>query len=407
MVATKPESNALESPNTFFEDLEQTVENTAAECKLYNDICKSVNYDFDMALEESNLGKIPYVPWTLFKQSNERFKALLRGDAFKKLEYWMESSSTTGDPSIVGRMQEDIEVLKDNYNHVFTTFSEKEKVNNLILFAPKKRFINKIKHTFHGKDSYLLYKSIVDIWENKNINYLLQFFLGKTIWNIITTFKLKPVIGINGKKLESELIRVEENNIPTIMANSPLWMHKILNDYYKKKERTFDMSEHFYIITGGGGWGGTKGRVKLGHKVEKKTFINQMCDMFNITKDKFCDNFAATESPMACGAHWSDTYNDFIFHVNKNRGRIVIRDVNSLEPIKETGKHGLLEFITPYGVKSYAGVAVLLDDLAQVENWKRCPECGREGPIFRVLGRFTPSIGKGCSSLFRMDPVKL
>ena len=407
MNKTPPKSSVKRSSKTFFEDLSQTIKNTAIECELYKEICESLNYDYDVPLNESNLGQIPYVPWTMFKQSNDNFKDLLRGDTFKKLDFWMESSSTTGDPSIVGRLQDDIEVLRDNYDHVFTSFSQKEKVDNLILFAPKKRFINKIKHTFYGKDSYLLYKSIVDIWENKNIHYLLQMFLGKTIWNIIKTFKLKPVIGINGEKLESELIRVEENNIPTIMANSPLWMHKILNDYYKERGRTFDMSGHFHIITGGGGWSGVKGRVKLDHEVEKERFVNQMCEMFNITTDKFCDNFAATESPLACGAHWSEKYKDFVFHVNKNRGRIVIRDVNSLKSIKETGKPGLLEFITPYGVKSYAGVAVLLDDIAQVENWERCPECGREGPIFRVRGPFSPSVGKGCSSLFRMDPVNL
>ncbi|MFX1386403.1 MAG: hypothetical protein ACFE9M_04225, partial [Promethearchaeota archaeon] len=248
---------------------------------------------------------------------------------------------------------------------------------------------------------------IVDIWEGKHVNFLLQFFLGKTIRKMITTFKPRAVIGINGKLLKSELDRVEKGKIPSIMANSPLWMHKVLKDYYQKEKKTFDLSEHFYIITGGGGWDGTKGRVKLGYHVKKPEFIEQMCDMFNITTDKFCDNFAATESPMACGGHWSKHYNDFILHVNKKQGRIVIRDIESLEPITNTGKPGILELITPYGVNSYAGVAVLLDDIVQVENWERCPECGREGAIFRVLGRLTPSIGKGCSSLFSLDAYKL
>ena len=67
----------------------------------------------------------------------------------------------------------------------------------------------------------------------------------------------------------------------------------------------------------------------------------------------------------------------------------------------------ILELITPYGVESYAGLSVLLDDIVQVENWERCPECGREGTIFRVLGRLTPSIGKGCSSLFTLDAYNL
>jgi hypothetical protein len=184
-------------------------------------------------------------------------------------------------------------------------------------------------------------------------------------------------------------------------------MHKVLNDYYQKKKKTFDMAENIHIITGGGGWDGIKGRIRLGHTVDKSEFIEQMCNMFHITTDKFCDNFAATESPMACGGHWSKRYNDFVLHINNDKGRIVVRDVNTLEPIKKTGEPGILELITPYGVNSYAGVAVLLDDLVQVVNWEKCPECNRKGAIFRVVGRLTPSIGKGCSSLFSLNAFKL
>ncbi len=395
------------SSNKFYNDLAATVKETAADCKLYRNFCDEVEFDFNTTLNDSKLGEIPYISWNLFKQSNEKFKELLRGDTFEKLDSWMESSSTCGDPSIVGRLDDDIQVLKSNYNDVFNSYSIKDQINNLILFAPNVRFINKIRHKFYGKNSYLLYKSIVDIWEGKHINYLLQLFFGKTIWKIITSFKLRVVVGINGKSLKSELNRVDKKKIPTIIANSPLWMHKVLNDYYEKQKRTFDMSDNIRIITGGGGWDGIKGRIKLDHQVDKTEFIEQMCDMFNITTDKFCDNFAATESPMACGGHWSKRYNDFILHINNNQGRIVVRDVNTLEPITKTGEPGILELITPYGVKSYAGVAVLLDDLVQVENWEKCPECGREGAIFRIVGRVTPSIGKGCSSLFSLDAHKL
>jgi hypothetical protein len=395
------------SCSKVLEDLSTVIRETAGDCAIYKKQCNVVEYDFDASLKESNLGEIPYIPWSFFKQSNNLFKDLLRGSTLDKLDFWMESSSTCGDPSIVGRLESDIDVLKANYDDVFNSFSKKDDVNNLILFAPKIYVINKIRHTFYDKNSYLLYKSIVDIWEGKHVNFLLQFFPGKTIRKTITTLKARAVIGINGKLLKTELNRIEKKNLPTIMANSSLWMHKVLNDYYQKENRTFDRSENFYIITGGGGWDGTKGRVKLGHHVNKGEFIERMCDMFNITTDKFCDNFAATESPLACGGHWSKKHNDFLLHVDHNKGRIVLRDMETLEPIKKTGEPGILELITPYGVDSYAGVAVLLDDIVQVEKWDRCPECGREGTIFRVIGRLNPSIGKGCSSLFSLDSYKL
>ncbi|TFG25672.1 MAG: hypothetical protein EU529_00230 [Promethearchaeota archaeon] len=395
------------SSNGFYEDLSNIVKETAKDCKIYKDRCNEVEYDFNTILNESNLGEIPYIPWVYFKKSNDKFKELLRGNTFEKLDFWLESSSTSGDPSVVGRLESDLEVLKTNYNDVFNSFSIKDKINNLILFAPKLYMINSIRHKFYEKNAYLLYKAVVDIWEGKHVSFLLQFFLGHTLKNFFKTGKMRAAIGISGKDLKKELNRVEKNKIPTIMANSPIWMHRVLSDYYEKEKRTFDMSGHFNIITGGGGWDGTKGRVIIGYQVEKPEFIEKMCDMFNITPDKFCDNFAATESPLACGGHWSKKYNDFILHVDKNKGRIVIRDKDTLESIRKTGETGILELITPYGVDNYAGVAVLLDDLAQVENWDKCPECGREGAIFRIMGRLTPSIGKGCSSLFNSSAFKL
>ncbi|MFW9773501.1 MAG: hypothetical protein ACFFEO_15230, partial [Candidatus Thorarchaeota archaeon] len=219
-------------------DISTTVKETADDCEIYRYFCDSVEYDFEATLKENNLGEIPYIPWSLFKLSNYKFKELLRGNSFENLDYWMESSSTCGDPSIVGRLSPDIEVLKANYSRVFNTFSYKDQVDNLILFAPNIRFINKIRHTFYGKDAYLLYKSIVDIWEGKHINYLLQFFLGRTISHILTKRKIQAVIGINGKKLKSELKRVEQEKIPSIMANSPLWMHRVLDDFYRENKRT-------------------------------------------------------------------------------------------------------------------------------------------------------------------------
>ena len=167
------------SSNKFFDNLAATVKETAADCDIYGNLCNEAEFDFNATLSDSNLGEIPYVTWNLFKQSNDKFKELLRGDTFEKLDYWMESSSTCGDPSIVGRLDDDVQVLKSNYDEVFNSFSIKDQVNNLILFAPNIRFINKMRHKFYGKNTYLLYKSIVDIWEGKHINYLLQFFFGK------------------------------------------------------------------------------------------------------------------------------------------------------------------------------------------------------------------------------------
>ena len=130
--------------NNFYKDLEIAVKETASDCEIYKNQCDKFEYNLDSTIKESTLSEIPYIPWEFFKLSNNIFKELLRGKTFDNLNYWMESSSTTGDPSIVGRLGNDIEVLKSNYNDVFNSFSAKDQVNNLILFAPKMKFINKI-----------------------------------------------------------------------------------------------------------------------------------------------------------------------------------------------------------------------------------------------------------------------
>ena len=156
--------------------------------------------------------------------------------------------------------------------------------------------------------------------------------------------------------------------------------------------------------TGGGGWSGVKGRVKTA-PIDKGEFIETLSDFFNITVDNFADCYGATESPIACGGHYSKKYNDYLLHVYKDNAHIVLRSLETLEPIKSLNEMGILEIITPYGVQSYAGVAVLLDDLVEVVDYNKCPECGRENVIvFRHVGRLTPEIGKGCSSYTRLFP---
>ena len=119
------------SSNKFYDDLAKTVKQTAQDCEMYKNRCDEIEYDFDVSLNDTNLGEIPYIPWSFFKQSTNKFKDLLRGDTFNKLDSWMESSSTTGDPSIVGRLENDIQVLKANYNDVFNTFSVKDQNRSL------------------------------------------------------------------------------------------------------------------------------------------------------------------------------------------------------------------------------------------------------------------------------------
>lgn len=389
----------------MFNDLKIEVEATSNDCKLYRHICEEQEYDFDQTIKESNIDEVPYVNWNYFKGSNNKFHELLR-IPYSELSYWTISSSTSGDPSLVGRDAEDINIFKSNYKKVFEEYSKMRSINRLILFAPSLKFMNKMPGTWMEKRGFLFYRDITDIWEDYDIDYLLEFKFLKFFLYLISHFRAKAFIEINGKKMVNSLKEVECKQIPTLVANSAPLMYQNFTDYYKKHKKGFNMPETFRIQLGGGGWDGIKGRVNLGYKINKPEFMERISDFFNIPYDNITDNFGATEVPIACGGHWSKKYEDFLFHLNKNEANIIIRDIETLERIKKTDEPGLVEILTPYGVKSYAGVAIMLDDIIKIVNFNKCVECGREGIVFRITGRMTPDIGKGCNSFTNLFPFK-
>ncbi|MFX1321693.1 MAG: hypothetical protein ACFFAQ_08615 [Promethearchaeota archaeon] len=386
-------------------DLRNEVEATSNDCKLYKQICEEKEYDFDQTIKGSNLDEVPYVNWNYFKESNKRFQELLR-IPYNKLSYWTISSSTSGDPSLVGRGAEDIEVFKNNYRKVFEEYSRMRSVERLILFAPSLEFMNKMPGTWLGKRGFLFYRDITDIWKHYEINYLLKFKVWKVLFYLITHFKAKAFIEINGKLMVKSLKEVEHQQIPTLIANSVPLIYQNFVDYHKKHKKGFNMPKTFRIQLGGGGWNGIKGRVKLEHKIDKVDFMEKISSFFNIPYDNITDNYGATEVPIACGGHWSKNYEDFLFHIDKDEASLIIRDIETLERIKKTNEPGIIEVLTPYGVKSYAGVAVMLDDIVEIVDFNKCVECGREGIVFRITGRMTPEIGKGCSSFTNLFPFK-
>jgi len=386
-------------------DLRIEVEATSNDCKLYKKISEEKEYDFDQTIKGSNLDEVPYVNWNYFKESNKRFQELLR-IPYNKLSYWTISSSTSGDPSLVGRNVEDIEVFKNNYRKVFEEYSKMRSVKRLILFAPSLEFMNKMPGTWLGKRGFLFYRDIADIWKNYEIDYLLKFKVWKFFLYLISHFRAKAFIEINGNLMVKSLKEVEHQQIPTLIANSVPLMYQNFVDYYKKHKKGFNMPKTFRIQLGGGGWNGIKGRIKLEHKINKVDFMEKMSDFFNIPYDNITDNYGATEVPIACGGHWSKNYEDFLFHIDKDEAYIIIRDIETLERIKKTNEPGIIEVLTPYGVKSYAGVAVMLDDIVEIVDFNKCVECGREGIVFRITGRMTPEIGKGCSSFTNLFPFK-
>nr|MDO8088515.1 hypothetical protein [Candidatus Sigynarchaeum springense]MDO8119108.1 hypothetical protein [Candidatus Sigynarchaeota archaeon] len=392
---------------TFMADLKETVKGTARDCKVYGDLCKKQEYDLDKTITDATLQDIPYINWQHFKMSNQLYHELLR-IPLDQIAYWTLSSSSTGDPSLVGRVGKDVEVFRDNYRVGFEEYAKMKTLKRLILFAPSLKFLNHVRVKAMEKPGYLFYRDITTIWDGYQTDFLLQFKMLKAIAYMLTHFKLKAFIEINGSAFEKALQSVEKEKTPTLMANSvPLIYTNVMDLIKKRKEEGYAMEPTFRVHTGGGGWSGVKGTVKLENPIDKGEFFEKIGKFFNIPIENFSDTFGATETPICCGGHWSKKYNDIVLHLDKKQARMVIRNTETGERIKTTKEPGLLEVVTPYGVDSYAGVAVLLDDVVEILDFNRCEECGRENLVlFRVVKKYTPESGKGCTSFTVYRPLK-
>ena len=110
------------------------------------------------------------------------------------------------------------------------------------------------------------------------------------------------------------------------------------------------------------------------------------------------DVYGFTECPVVFGSHWSEKYQDLLFHC-PHYSRIILRDIKTLEPLNKVGDRGFLEVLTPFGTSASIKHAIVIDDLIELVSKNNCSECGYEGSTFRILGRIKKNEGLGCSSL--------
>lgn len=108
--------------------------------------------------------------------------------------------------------------------------------------------------------------------------------------------------------------------------------------------------------------------------------------------------WGSTETSFAMPAHFSDSLGDFLFH-DLPWARVILRDPVTLQPLDQPNSLGLLEVVTPYGVDSFAGVAILIDDILEQVEVKDGPDCILGQRAFRFRGRAQGAEAKGCGAM--------
>ena len=378
----------------FLCDFKENIVDQYEKCKAYKVICESQNYNPKVDIsDESSIEKVPFLVTTVFKKSANMFYDLLRISP-DKLDKWTVSSSTSGDPSIVGRRNEDINKLKEvfaldneildpycDYNCVFypTPYDMKHYKSIRIMDKPTESYIGNI------------------------LGILMDMF----------DFKYKPVFLLKPYEEEFKIdVDAFENFIKThdgkndhlALRGSTILIYNAVQ-YLKKYMKPVKLGAKALVHTGGGGWDGKKGSISTGSKIERWRFVEEVSEFLGIPQENFVDTYSFTENSFPITGHYSPKFKSYLFHIPK-WGRVIIRDVKTLKPLHNVHDKGLLQMLNAYGTSSFAGASVLVDDLAEIVSNDRCPECGREGMVIKILGRVKGSEAKGCGATLNVGGNK-
>ncbi|MDH7499889.1 MAG: hypothetical protein QHH30_05825, partial [candidate division NC10 bacterium] len=183
------------------------------------------------------------------------------------------------------------------------------------------------------------------------------------------------------------------------IGGSPLLLYQSLYRYAKERGESFHLGARCQVQFGAGGWSGRKGSMRGEGPIPKQEFIPGLCELLGLESSRLvADMWGSTETSFAMPAHFSEEGGDFLFH-ELPWARVILRDPQTLKPIREPGRPGLLEVITPYGVDSFAGVAILIDDILMGVEAKDGFDCGFARRAFHFLGRAQGAEARGCGAM--------
>lgn len=170
--------------------------------------------------------------------------------------------------------------------------------------------------------------------------------------------------------LKKKLIKYSKSKFPVRTIGFPAYTYFLLKQM--KEEGLKITLPKGSVITLGGGW-----KQFYAQKVAKQEFYALVKEILGIDESHIFEFFGAAEHPILytdCRCHH--------FHVPVY-GRVIIRDVDTLEPVKN-GQVGLINLLTPM-VDSVPILSIMTDDLGILHS-EGC-ECGEKSPWLEILGR--------------------
>jgi len=394
--------------NDDFVNLMRNITREAIETNpFYKELVAKENFNLDDINKIDDLALIPTIPAILFKESNNMYEKLLKIPLESpEFELWNVSSCTSGDPSLVGRSKDDIELLASmtiKCIYEFIPIPRDEWFNTISFdFAPSVTFLNRIAMRYTKVRPIKLYGSVLHEISTRmsNPKFLIKFFPLKAVKAMIKKRGLAGAFGINTKYVFNQVrknsAKPKDEQKHISFGGSIHLLNTFMNKIMNERNIKFDLPDSV-VNFGGGGWNGHKSQLKY-PPIDKAKFVSDCVDFFGTKPDRITDMFGFTETPITFGSHWSDKHQDFIFHC-PSQARVIIRDLVTQDPLNKAGDKGFLEVLTPFGVAASVNHAITVNDLVEIVAKNKCPECGYEGDTFLVHGRILDQTGLGCSSI--------
>ena len=376
----------------FLSDLVAALAFQITHSEVYRFLCTRQNFSPARDLRQADdLARVPYITSNAFKASRKIYERLLTISP-DEVTYWTSSSGTMGDRSLVGRTATEMAAYRRAYRAGFLEFAGTDAFDESLLFFPDPAQVigrgAKLRQGTTEPFGIFIGLEAGDVRESASRHYLPE-------WDAD-----RQQFAVNGPALFQRLRYLDAAAKTVYLGGAPAIMESILRQHQDTGE-AFSFGGRCKVQFGSGGWEVVQKLLGVSKECVKLEFVHRLCDILRIGESSLVDDsYGATETAGALMGHFSPSYGDFLFH-QPPWMRVIVRNPQTLAPVTEPGERGLLELIMPYGAGSYAGVAILMDDVAELVRRNSCPECGRSGLSIRILGRAAEAAGAspGCGAI--------
>jgi len=344
----------------FSDDTEKLFNNAMLQCfnyhynnsEMYKKICDSRNINPDIVKKYIDIPDVFVTvlkTWEFITGSKENVKLTL------------SSSGTGGQKSFIYLDEKSLVNIQKIVKEIFSSLGMADtRVTNYVCFTYDPEVASDVGTAFSDK----MLTSLTGVGE---VFYTMQFD------------KTKNDFVLDIDKTIEKLDKFSKMSNPVRILGFPAHLYFSLLEYKKRYNKTLNLTEGSFVITGGG-W-----KNHAGEEIPKAEFKNILSQMLGISVQNIRDHFGMVEHgipyvdceygnlhiPVYSRAHTFNPYN---------------------ESIQNYENEGLLMLFSPY-VNSYPSISLLTTDKAAIRE--HCP-CGR-GPYIDLIGRAGLNKHKGCA----------